>query len=768
MRTIALVLCLLAASCSSPIPTARAPIPAAGASPYTWRMDDIAMISVNPGSYLRINFTGTSAALGVDTAALGTASTPAGQYPRVRWSIDAGAWQTAQLTSGQSSLTLGTGLAAGAHSLEVHFLAAYYAGDRWTTPVQALRVTGLTLAAGASASAPTPRAGLLIAYGDSITEGAWCDGPPTDLTTYATYQDATDSWARHVADALGCEYGIVAFGSQAWSGTGAGNVPPLPDSWDLYSAGQSRLTTGLFSPAPDYVLCNMGANGGLASAATLTTWLGDVRAAAGTDARIVIIVPFGQNGVANITSGYNAYVAANPSDNRVHLIDLGTVPGITATSGDPTFRATDGLHPDPQGHALLGAMVAARTNYGEVDDVTAQEIIDQVIAGILVTPANKLATDGAGAVTLPSIPAGWITAAGIATGAVDADAIAADAATEIAAAVASAMSATPSYSGTLATVTSSGGTFNTPVPTTSLAKHFLSLANGRTYLIDAHTASQAAFTLTEAWTTGGATPSGGDAVTTQYLSGSDFAANRTATAVAVRDVSNATPAGGSLGAAVNSAASAGDPWATLLPGPYGAGSAGLLVYNIVADTLAAFGMTDADDLPDRLDAIQDAVDAIDTGGVVAYSGTLATVTSTGGTFTVAPTMDVTGYLLDVNGHTQEIATHTAGQAAFTLQAGAWKVTPTPGDAVKITYVEGTDVTAMVAERAAVADKILGRSHAGGSDGVRPVSECLAALRNKVTWPAGTMTVYATNDSTVLWTAAVTRTSTNPVTGVDPT
>jgi hypothetical protein len=156
------------------------------------------------------------------------------------------------------------------------------------------------------------------------------------------------------------------------------------------------------------------------------------------------------------------------------------------------------------------------------------------------------------AVTLPSIPAGWITAAGIATGAVDADALAADAATEIAAAVASAMTATPSYSGTLATVTSSGGTFNAPVPTTSLAKHFLSLANGRTYLIDAHTASQAAFTLTEAWTTGGATPSGGDAVTTQYLSGSDFAANRTATAAVVRDVSNATPAVGSLGAAVNS------------------------------------------------------------------------------------------------------------------------------------------------------------------------------------------------------------------------
>jgi hypothetical protein len=45
----------------------------------------------------------------------------------------------------------------------------------------------------------------------------------------------------------------------------------------------------------------------------------------------------------------------------------------------------------------------------------------------------------------------------------------------------------------------------------------------------------------------------------------------------VRDVSNATPASGSLGEAVNAAASAGDPWQTPLPGPYPPGSAGKLI-----------------------------------------------------------------------------------------------------------------------------------------------------------------------------------------------
>ena len=52
-------------------------------------------------------------------------------------------------------------------------------------------------------------------------------------------------------------------------------------------------------------------------------------------------------------------------------------------------------------------------------------------------------------------------------------------------------------------------------------------------------------------------------------------------AVANRDVSNASPAPGSLGEAVNSAASAGDPWATLLPGIYAAGTAGALIGNNV-------------------------------------------------------------------------------------------------------------------------------------------------------------------------------------------
>ena len=73
---------------------------------------------------------------------------------------------------------------------------------------------------------------------------------------------------------------------------------------------------------------------------------------------------------------------------------------------------------------------------------------------------------------------------------------------------------------------------------------------------------------------------------------------------------------------------------------------------------------------------------------------------------------------------------------------------------------------------AIADAILGRNIGGGSDGGRTVGSALAPARNKVTITGSgnpyTMTVYATDDSTSLWTAAVTiDPSTGAITVIDP-
>ncbi len=67
-----------------------------------------------------------------------------------------------------------------------------------------------------------------------------------------------------------------------------------------------------------------------------------------------------------------------------------------------------------------------------------------------------------------------------------------------------------------------------------------------------------------------------------------------------------------------------------------------------------------------------------------------------------------------------------------------------------------------------ADKLLGRNVAGGSDGGRIVSEAFYFIRNKWTALAGVLTVYGTDDVTVVWTASLSSdAAAAPITGNDP-
>lgn len=67
---------------------------------------------------------------------------------------------------------------------------------------------------------------------------------------------------------------------------------------------------------------------------------------------------------------------------------------------------------------------------------------------------------------------------------------------------------------------------------------------------------------------------------------------------------------------------------------------------------------------------------------------------------------------------------------------------------------GAAMTLTAGERTSVADALLGRNIAGGSSAGRLVKDSLAFLRNKWTVAGGVLTVYDTDDTTVLWTAAV--------------
>lgn len=80
---------------------------------------------------------------------------------------------------------------------------------------------------------------------------------------------------------------------------------------------------------------------------------------------------------------------------------------------------------------------------------------------------------------------------------------------------------------------------------------------------------------------------------------------------------------------------------------------------------------------------------------------------------------------------------------------------------------GSAMTLEAGERAAVADRILGRSRAGGADGGRTVGQALAILRNKWSIAGGILTVTEDDDTTPLYTATVTTAASDPVQAVDP-
>lgn len=68
---------------------------------------------------------------------------------------------------------------------------------------------------------------------------------------------------------------------------------------------------------------------------------------------------------------------------------------------------------------------------------------------------------------------------------------------------------------------------------------------------------------------------------------------------------------------------------------------------------------------------------------------------------------------------------------------------------------------------AIADALLARNVAGGSNSGRLVKEAMQSLRNRVVFSGGTMTVYGVDDTTVLFTATYTTDANGNVTSIDP-
>jgi hypothetical protein len=360
LQGVSTLLCLALGASRAALADAPISSPDIVFSPYNWYREGSEYAqTANPGAYLKVGFTGTKIGVEMDVSPLILATVPASHYPIVRYSVDGGPPKTVQLGPSTSLIPCAEGLRPGNHTLLLQYVAGYVFLDFWT-PVNVLRITGLSLDPSAKLLAPfgpafKQRLNALF-FGDSITNGdddvaTFADGITNEVNT----QDATIAYPSVVASAIGAEYGVIAYGGASWDGIAAdGHTPGLMRTYGLVDAVHSRLVGGKLFPVPDDIFINMGENSG-PSGHDVPNLLTALRAASGHETNIFVIIPFSGRARAPLTSGFAAYRETARSDNRTYLIDLGDDPCLSF--GAPTMWSVDGQHPLAPLHALLGAQL---------------------------------------------------------------------------------------------------------------------------------------------------------------------------------------------------------------------------------------------------------------------------------------------------------------------------------------------------------------------------------------------------------------------------
>jgi hypothetical protein len=268
---------------------------------------------------------------------------------------------------------------------------------------------------------------------------------------------------------------------------------------------------------------------------------------------------------------------------------------------------------------------------------------------------------------------------------------------------------------------------------------------------------------------------------------------------------------GSTGAALAAAGGSGDPWATALPGAYGAGTAGKIIGDNINATISSRAtQTSVDDVPTNaelataLGTADDAVLAIlGTPAGASLSADVAAVKAQTAAIET-DTQDIQGRLpaalvsgridVSVGAMAANVMTAAAAAADLTteLQSGlatAAALTTVAGyidtEVASILAAVDTEVGAIKAKTdnlpaapAAVgdiptatqnADALLNRDMAAVSDtNSRSPLNALRFIRNKWDNAAGTLSVKKEDDTTEAWTAVLsTDPAAEPITGVDP-
>jgi hypothetical protein len=299
-------------------------------SPFNWDVQAARAKTINPGAYVRALIGGSPNAIVAKFNMTGVTSAP-----KILYRVDDGPW-TAVTVAATVALTFPASNDWTNHLVQIVVKINDYAStDRWTTDASAVKFTGFTVTGGAPATRAIEQRGLVgLAYGDSITEGL----STLKASGGVVAADSTQGYAFMLADLLGAEIGVVAFG-----GTGVAttyrDVPAWPDTYDLIFDAATSPARDFADPEPDFILVNHGTNDG---AGTGNSWrdayLAVVNAllAATSSTQLVLMRPFSGAHAAAIS-----YVATNCDEPaRATYVDTtGWLDLLTDTTG------IDQIHP---------------------------------------------------------------------------------------------------------------------------------------------------------------------------------------------------------------------------------------------------------------------------------------------------------------------------------------------------------------------------------------------------------------------------------------
>jgi lysophospholipase L1-like esterase len=342
--------------------------------PVGWNVTGGRALSVNPGSHMRVNFSGSSYIRAYfDTTNYG------GDTMNLAWRLGTGVWATGTLAVGTDHIDFGTGLSGVQMELVIQITSMPQTDPFSANPVDAIRITNYEVDIfGAFQAITDTLPKRAISFGDSITRQSHAGPGDTDDSRY-TYPSSL--WYGFNA-----EWSNVSFGGQGWLNPGIGMTQaffvPGNDSlstWNKTIVGTARVFTSI-----DYITAFLGTNDGgftaLQVANAVTGWLVAIRAACPA-AKLFIIVPFYASSTG-VTNGYNTY-QTGAHDANAFLVSLGTNGSLGITEyPTPTWYSPDGLHMNTLKQAQFSSMVS-QSMQGQLGGIGGGGINGSSILGII-------------------------------------------------------------------------------------------------------------------------------------------------------------------------------------------------------------------------------------------------------------------------------------------------------------------------------------------------------------------------------------------------